>query len=183
VLFVAALLLVGTMDLEIDTPEFAVAAAALGLGMGLVVSQLGNVLQSAVDESDRSEAGGVQNTAMQLGGSLGTALIGAVVISALGTAVLANVTSDPRISDAVDEQVTTAVGGGISFVSSDDVEAAAQEAGLSEDETTALIESYEDAQIRSLKLGLLVAANLALTAQLFAGGLPSRVEDPEPAAA
>lgn len=36
-------------------------------------------------DRDRSEAGGLQYTAQQLGSSLGTALIGAVVIAALIT--------------------------------------------------------------------------------------------------
>ena len=42
--------------------------------MGLIVSQLGNVVQSAVGDDERSEAGGLQYTAQQLGASLGTAL-------------------------------------------------------------------------------------------------------------
>ena len=45
--------LLGTIEPQIDTADFDVAMAVLGVGMGLVVSQLGNVVQSAVDESDR----------------------------------------------------------------------------------------------------------------------------------
>ena len=62
--------------------------ATLGVGMGLIVSQLGNVVQSAVGEDDRGEAGGLQYTAQQLGASMGTALIGAIVISGLVAVVL-----------------------------------------------------------------------------------------------
>ena len=40
-----------------------------------LLSQLGNVTQSAVGDPDRSEAGGLQYTAQQLGSSQGTALI------------------------------------------------------------------------------------------------------------
>ena len=71
----------------------------LGVGMGLIVSQLGNVVQSAVEDRDRSEAGGLQYTAQQLGSSLGTALLGAIVITGLISAFTANVAGDPRISD------------------------------------------------------------------------------------
>ena len=66
----------------------------LGIGMGLVISQLANVVQSSIGDADRSEAGGLQNTAQQLGSSLGTALLGAVVITGLITAFSANVGSD-----------------------------------------------------------------------------------------
>ena len=65
----------------------------LGIGMGLVISQLANVVQSSIGDADRSEAGGLQNTAQQLGSSLGTALLGAVVITGLITAFSANVGS------------------------------------------------------------------------------------------
>ena len=50
---------------------FAIGMAVLGIGMGLMVSQLGNVVQSSVDDSGRSEAGGLQYTGQQLGSSLG----------------------------------------------------------------------------------------------------------------
>ena len=71
----------------------------LGVGMGLIVSQLGNVVQSAVGDTDRSEAGGLQNTAQQLGSSLGTALLGAIVISGLIARFSDNIAADPRISE------------------------------------------------------------------------------------
>ena len=62
--------------------------ALLGVGMGLLASQLGNVVQSSVDASGRSEAGGLQYTSQQLGSSLGVALIGAIVIAGLTSTFL-----------------------------------------------------------------------------------------------
>ena len=62
---------------------FATAMALLGLGMGLIASQVGNVVQSSVDASGRSEAGGLQYTSQQLGSAVGVALIGAIVLSGL----------------------------------------------------------------------------------------------------
>ena len=61
--------------------------ALLGVGMGLIVSQLGNVVQSSVDASGRGEAGGLQYTGQQLGSSLGVALIGAIVLIGLAERV------------------------------------------------------------------------------------------------
>ena len=85
--FVAILLLLTTIEPELDNAPFLVAMGILGVGMGLIVSQLGNVVQSAVGDEQRSEAGGLQNTAQQLGSSLGTALLGAIVITGLIAAV------------------------------------------------------------------------------------------------
>ena len=85
VVLVAVLLLLDTIEPELDNTSFLIAMGVLGVGMGLIVSQLGNVVQSAVEDRDRSEAGGLQFTAQQLGSSLGTALLGAIVISGLIT--------------------------------------------------------------------------------------------------
>jgi predicted MFS family arabinose efflux permease len=104
-LVASSLLLIAAVVPELDSGAFAIASAILGLGLGLISSQLGNVVQSAVGENDRSEAGGLQYTSMQLGSSLGTALIGAVVITGLSVAFANNVSSDERISDQVQEQV------------------------------------------------------------------------------
>ena len=89
-------MLLATIEPELDNGSFLVAMGVLGVGMGLIVSQLGNVVQSAVGDDDRSEAGGLQNTAQQLGSSLGTALLGAIVITGLIAAFTANVADDPR---------------------------------------------------------------------------------------
>ena len=89
----------GTIEPELDNASFLIAMGVLGVGMGLVVSQLGNVVQSAIGDEQRSEAGGLQNTAQQLGSSLGTALLGAIVITGLITAFTANIADDPQISE------------------------------------------------------------------------------------
>ena len=187
VITAASLFLIGTIEPDLDTVEFAVGSGLFGLGVGLVSSQLGNVLQSSVENRDRSEAGALQNTAQQLGSSLGTALIGAIVITALGTAFLGYVNDDPRISDNVQEEAGIAVGGGITFISADELRTAATEAAIGADEVNAVVENYEDAQIRSLKVGLLVAATLSLIALPLSGGVPGvRLSEPgreDPAAA
>jgi hypothetical protein len=167
-------MLLATIEPQIDNLSFGIAMAVLGIGMGLVVSQLGNVVQSAVGEEDRSEAGGLQYTAQQLGASLGTALIGAVVITGLVAAFSANVTGDPQISAAVQEQVGVRLESGVSFVSTDQVRRAAEQSGVSAAETDALVTHYADAQLRALKTGLLVAALLSCAAFLFTRNLPQR---------
>lgn len=175
--------LLGTIEPQIDTTDFDVAMAVLGVGMGLVVSQLGNVVQSAVQESDRSEAGGLQYTAQQLGSSLGTALIGAIVITGLAAAFAANVTADPRVSQATQNQVSVALEGDLSFVDSATVERAAQDAGIPPAETAALVDGYSDAQLKALKVGLLACGFITLASLLATRNLPRRRLGEEDAAA
>ncbi len=51
------LLLLDTIEPTLDNASFLIAMGVLGVGMGLVISQLGNVVQSSVGEAERSEAG------------------------------------------------------------------------------------------------------------------------------
>lgn len=158
VTLVATLMLLAVIEPDLDNASFLMAMGVLGVGMGLIISQLGNVAQSAVGDRDRSEAGGLQNTAQQLGSSLGTALLGAVVVTGLIAAFSANVAADPRVPAEVQEQVQIKLGGGVSFVSADEVRAGASEAGLETETVDALVEGYEDAQLNALKTAFLFAA-------------------------
>jgi EmrB/QacA subfamily drug resistance transporter len=169
---VAAVMLLATIEPELDNSSFAWSMAVLGVGMGLIASQLGNVVQSSVDASGRGEAGGLQFTGQQLGSSLGVALLGAIVLSGLTTGFVSNISTDERISSEVSEQVSVAIGSGIDFVSADQVGAAAEEAGLDEPTTEALVDDYESAQLQALKVGLLAAALLALLSLAFTRDLP-----------
>ena len=172
---VSAVMLLATIEPELDNSSFAWSMAVLGVGMGLLASQLGNVVQSSVDASGRGEAGGLQFTGQQLGSSLGVALLGAIVLSGLTSSFVSNISSDERISSSVSEQVGVAVGSGIDFVSADQIDAAAQEAGLDEPTTQALVDDYESAQLQALKTGLLAAAFLALLSLAFTKDLPHTV--------
>ena len=122
--------LLATIKPELADTAFALSMAILGVGMGLIVSQLGIVVQSSVDASGRGEAGGLQYTGQQLGSSLGVALIGALVLVGLTGAFVTNVQDDDRIPDEVAVQIEVAIVAGIDFVASTDVEAVLVAAGL-----------------------------------------------------
>ncbi|CAB5068043.1 MAG: MFS transporter [Actinobacteria bacterium] len=172
----AAILLLISIRPDLANLGFAGSMAILGIGMGLMVSQLGNVVQSSVDVSGRGEAGGLQYTGQQLGSSLGVALIGAIVLAGLTGVFVTKVEQDDRISAEVSAQVGVAVESGVDFVDSSQIEQAVQEAGLDEQTTTAIVDDYESAQLQALKTGLLAAALLALISLAFTKDLPHETE-------
>jgi Na+/melibiose symporter-like transporter len=176
---VAAVGLLATIRPDLADLAFATFMGVLGAGMGLIASQLGNVVQSSVDASGRGEAGGLQYTGQQLGSSLGVALIGAIVLAGLTGTFVANIQEDERIAVEVSAQVGIAVESGLDFVSSTDIEAAAQAAGLDEATTAAIVEDYEAAQLQSLKAGLLAAALIAFASLAFTKNLPHGAPSPE----
>jgi MFS family permease len=171
----AIALMLGTIEPQLDDRGFAVSLAVLGIGMGLIVSQLGNVVQSSVDASGRGEAGGLQYTGQQLGSSVGVALVGALVLAGLTTVFVNQIVDDPRIAPEVAEQVGVAAGDGVDFVASDDIARAAGEAGVEPAVVDAIVDDYEHAQLQALKLGLLVTGVLALISLVSTSGLPAEV--------
>jgi hypothetical protein len=184
IIVVAVFGLLATVQPDLADTAFAVSMAILGVGMGLMVSQLGNVVQSSVDASGRGEAGGLQYTGQQFGSSLGVALIGAIVLTGLTGVFVSKIESDPRISTEIASQVGVAAGSGIDFVSSAQIETAAKEAGLDAATTAAIVDDYEQAQLGSLKAGLLAAAFLALISLASTRELPHGsplVPEPTPA--
>jgi EmrB/QacA subfamily drug resistance transporter len=172
--FVATVMLLGTIEPELDNTSFLIAMGILGVGMGLVVSQLGNVVQSAVGDSERSEAGGVQYTAQQLGSSLGTALLGAIVITGLIAAFNANIATDPQIPKQVNDAVQVKIAAGASFVPASEVRAEAEAAGVPPATADSLVGHYEDAQLEALKLAFLFAAFLVLASFWTTRRLPTQ---------
>jgi EmrB/QacA subfamily drug resistance transporter len=178
-LVIAAFFMIQTIEPDLRGFAFGVSLTLLGIGMGLVASQLGNVIQSSVGPRDRGEAGGLQYTAQQLGSSLGTALIGAIVITALVTAFVDNIESDERVSSELADAIQVEIGSDASFVTADAVDQALREAGVDEATTSAVVEDYEEAQLDALKAGLLLAGFIAVGALVVTRNLPAERLGPE----
>src|SRR3954470_15772393 len=170
----AAVVLLGTIDVELNKPEFALALALFGVGAGLLLSQLGNVIMSSVDASKTNEAGGLQGTAQNLGASLGTALIGAILIAALTNSFIDKVQDNPAVPSAVKTQIAQLEQKGIPVVPVDEVRTAATDQGLSAEEADAVAQDYGDAQLQGLKRAIGAVALFALLALWFTRELPGR---------
>jgi MFS family permease len=173
-LVLASILLLGTIDVELSEAGFAIALALFGVGAGLLLSQLGNVIMSSVDPSKTNEAGGLQGTAQNLGASLGTALIGAVLIAALSNGFVSRVEENPALPQAVRDQVTQIAEKGLAVVPVDEVEKAATEAGLPAEQAQAIADDYGAAELQGLKRAVGAVAVFALLSLWFTRRLPGR---------
>lgn len=172
VLLGAIAMLAGTIEPELEGGVFAMSMALLGVGMGLLASQLGNVVQSSVGAKDRSEAGGLQYTAQQLGSAMGTAFIGAIVIGALAAAFVSQVDNDPRVPAEVSTEISVSLSGSIQFINSDMLADALADTSLEQVEQDAIVEAYRDSQLTALRMGLLVAAFIVVGALFIARRIP-----------
>ena len=171
---VAEVVLQASIDPQLRSALFAVALGILGAGVGLLASQLGNVNLSSVPSERGSEVGGLQGTAQNLGSSVGTALVGALLISALGAGFVATVDANPALPDEVTTAVEQAREGGLDFVSSSVVEQVASEK-LPANEAEALVADYESAQIEALRRAVGIIALVALLGLWFLRDLPAQI--------
>ena len=143
-----------------------------GLGVGALSSQLGAVTVSAVPDEQSGEVGGLQNTATNLGASLGTALVGSVLITALSASFFAGIESNPDVPAETVTAGQTQLASGVPFVSDEQLETALNDAGLPEAQVEAILDENETARIDGLRLSLSVLVLLALLALFLTRLLP-----------
>jgi MFS family permease len=171
-LLVSILGLMASISPSLSSLPFALSLAGFGVGIGLSISQLGNVVMSSVAESRSSEAGGVQGASQNLGQSLGTALIGAVLLTGLTTGFHDRVLADPTIPASLQTQIVSSTEEGLPMVSQAQFKSAVEQAGVPAAQTASLEAYYNESQIEALKRALLLASSFVLVGLWFARSLP-----------
>ena len=173
-LVLASLILLGSVDPEVSNWIFGTGMFLAGAALGLLASQLGNVTMSAVGDKQLSEAGGVQGVFQNLGSSLGTALIGSVMIASLTSLFSVSVASSD-LPKEVQTQVSEASQGGVAVVQVADVPMIAQEAGLDSQQSQELAALYSTSQLDALRLSFSALAVVSVGALFFSRNLPGQV--------
>jgi EmrB/QacA subfamily drug resistance transporter len=170
----AALLLMGTIHVTPSGAGFSISLILFGIGAGLLMSQLGNVIMTSAPPQSSNEAGGLQGTAQNLGASLGTALIGAILLTTLTNSFVTKIQQNPDLPQRVKTSITDSAAKGIDVVSVDQVRQGAKDAGLTSDNADAVAKDYGDAQIDGLKVAMLGVAILAALGLWFTRRLPAK---------
>ncbi|HTD58977.1 MAG TPA: MFS transporter, partial [Solirubrobacteraceae bacterium] len=171
-LLVSILALMASISPSLSSLPFALSLAGFGVGIGLSISQLGNVVMSSVGESRSSEAGGVQGASQNLGQSLGTALIGAVLLTGLTTGFHERVLADQAIPSSLQQQIVSGTEEGLPMISQAQFKSTVQQAGVSPSQQASLVAYYNESQIEALKRSLLLASAFVLVGLWFARSLP-----------
>jgi MFS family permease len=145
-----------------------------GLGVGALASQLGSVTVSSVPDEQSGDVGGIQNTVTNLGASIGTALAGAVLISALTTSFLTGVQHNPAVPKDLAAKAQVELAGGIPFLSDKDLQTQLDKAGLPPKTADAIVTENANARIDGLRSSLSLLAVIALIALFATRRLPAR---------
>ena len=172
-LFLALVALVAALDAGSGPEVVTVPMLLAGLGVGALASQLGSVTVSSVPDEQTGEVGGLQNTVTNLGSSIGTALAGAILISALTSSFLTGIKDNPDVPQRVSSQAQTQLAAGIPFVSNADLEKALQENHVRPQTADAIVEENSQARLDGLRASMSALALIAMIALLFGRRLPT----------
>ena len=173
-MFAGTVVLLAAIDEDASAEIVTLPLLLLGFGIGALASQLGAVTVSAVPDEQSPEVGGLQNTATNIGASLGTALAGSVLIASLTTTLVAGIQENPAVPPDVRQQADVRLSSGVPFLSDDDLESALDEAGVTGETASAIVDENATARLRALRTALSVIAIVAAAALFFAGSIPTR---------
>jgi MFS family permease len=173
-LFVGLVALAAALEVGVGAEVVSLPLLFAGLGIGALASQLGSVTVAAVPDEQTAEVGGLQNSVTFLGASIGTALAGAVLISALTSSFLTGIQGNPAIPEQLSSQAQVELAGGVPFIPDDQLSGALADAGVPKDTAAAIVAENEEARLDGLRSALSVLALIALLAMFLSTGIPTR---------
>jgi MFS family permease len=173
-LFVGLVALAAALEVGVGAEVVSLPLLLAGLGIGALASQLGSVTVAAVPDEQTAEVGGLQNSVTFLGASIGTALAGAVLISALTSSFLTGIQGNPAIPEQLSSQAQVKLAGGVPFIPDDQLSRALADAGVPKDTAAAIVAENEEARLNGLRSALSVLALIALVAMFLSTGIPTR---------
>ena len=168
------LVLVAGLDPGANAGIVLIPMALVGLGIGALASQLGAVTVSAMPDDQSAEVGGLQNTFTNFGASLGTALVGAVLIGSLTTGFIEGASHNAAIPAAVLSKATVQLENGVPFISDTDLRAALETTDLPATTQDAIVAENASARLIGLRAALWLVALLTVVSLFFTGMLPDR---------
>jgi EmrB/QacA subfamily drug resistance transporter len=172
-LLAATAVLIGALDAEATASAVTIPLLLMGLGIGALASQLGAVTVSAVPDEQSSEVGGLQNTALNVGASLGTALVGSILIATLSALFLQGIAAHPDVPASLTAHAEATFGAGVPFVSDSAVRSTLQAAGVPEATINAVLAVNASARLSALRAALAIVALVAVLALFFTRWIPT----------
>ena len=166
--------LIGGLNPGANAAVVTIPLLLIGLGIGSMASQLGALTVSAVPESEAPEVGGLQNTVTNLGASLGTALVGSMLVLALTGSLANGIDSNSAIPQSVKDQASVQMQGGVPFQSDAQLESALKDAGVSPSATNAIVAENSKARYTGLRVALTSVLFVGILGLYLSGGLAER---------
>jgi Major Facilitator Superfamily len=176
-LFIAAGsgLLIVTIDRTFDPLPFAGSVLVVGIGLGLIASQVTNVNLASAGPDKTSETAALQGTAQNLGSALGTAVIGSILLSVLTTTFDHRVYNDTSLPVGPRHTVSQKTSHGLAFIPAQEAGEALKHKGVPAPIVSQLEQNYSLSQVDALKIAI---GGVALIALLGLGVTPRLPSNP-----
>lgn len=173
-LLAGAVALLAAIDPELEGYAFSIAMIFVGAGLGLLASQIGNINMSAVSVDKASQVGGISGTYQNLGSSLGTALIGSILVVALTSGFVANISQSTLPVD-IKNYITEHSETGVSIVPVQDLSQYALSKGLDQSDANEITDIYKNAQLQGLKESIFYIVAISTLSLLLSRKLPNKI--------
>lgn len=98
-----------TLSADTVASDLILAFIVMGFGMGTMMSSISNITLSAVSPEQSGEASGVNNTLRQVGSTLGTAVIGAVMLTAISVNLVDGINNSQVIPGQYKKMVSSTI--------------------------------------------------------------------------
>ncbi|MGJ0203015.1 MFS transporter [Leucobacter sp. gxy201] len=140
-----------------------------GIGQGALVTLVFNVLVTAAPKELAGDVGSIRGTTQNLASAVGTAVMGALLVTTLSLGFTQAVTDHDELPPEIMEEVQLDE---VNFISNDELRAKFAETSATYAQIDAAVQINEEQRLRTLKLGFLVLAGLSAIAALPASRLP-----------
>jgi hypothetical protein len=172
-LLAGVLVLLAAIDPTLTGYALGLSLALVGTGLGLLASQLSNIAVGAVGDDNSSEVGGMTGTFQNLGSSLGTALIGSVMVVSLTSGFVSSVNAS-SLPNEIKEYITTNSQVGVAIVPPAEVATFAESQGVSVEDSAQIASTYAESQLESLKRAISFLAIITALSLMLSKNLPNK---------
>ncbi len=152
-----------------------------GIGQGALVTLVFNVLVTAAPKELAGDVGSIRGTTQNLASAIGTAVVGAVLVTILSVNINQAVMEHPELPPEVVSQVNLDQ---VNFISNDDLREVLAATTASPAQVDAAVALNEEKRLQALRIGLLILAGVSAAATIPASRLPKYKpgEIPDPVA-
>ncbi|MFC1649715.1 MFS transporter [Patescibacteria group bacterium] len=158
-----------------DTPEkIILATTVIGAGIGLLASQIINLVLSVVPRKETGEAAGIDGTAQQLGNAIGVALIGTILFSTLTAGILKGIDQSEVMPPEIKTEAKMKADEDAQLVSDSALTQEVEKLGLSEEAGEELFGIYTGARIRGFQGAIMLVFFMGIIGLLVTPGLPDK---------
>jgi MFS family permease len=141
----------------------------IGLGQGALVTLLFNVLVTASPKELAGDVGSLRGVTQNLASAVGTAVMGALVVSVLSAGVLSQVKDNPLITAEMKAEVDL---DSINFLNNDKLKERFESTTATPEQIAEAVRINSETRLRALKIGFLMLAGLSVLALVPCGWLP-----------